>query len=230
MRSISMIIPAILILLALSTLSYQRNIIWGDDETLGLDMIKKSPGKARAYRDLGIYYISQERIDEAIALFETAIRVQPTSQEYNNLGLIYESRGLIDAAIDMFRRAIFLDSSNAQAYNNLGKAYLLYQGRIDEAIQLFTRALELKTPYADASLNLAAAHIQGRRFSAAVQILEALIMRESGRFDAHYNLGIAYHCVGDSRGAQRELDILRGADPSLAMRLERLMSSPCDNK
>jgi tetratricopeptide (TPR) repeat protein len=230
MRSFAIIIPAILILLAYSTVTYQRNVIWGDPEMLGLDMIKKSPGKGRVYYNLGNYYASQGRIDEAIALFETAIRVRPTSQEYNNLGLAYESKGLIDAAIDMFRRAIFLDASNAEAYNNLGKAYLLYEGRIDESISLFTKALELNATYADASLNLAAAHIQGRRFSAAVRILEALITHNAGRFDAHYNLGIAYHCAGDSRGAQRELTILRGADPSLTVRLEKLISSPCDNK
>jgi tetratricopeptide (TPR) repeat protein len=225
-----MIIPAILILLALSTVTYQRNIIWSDPETLGLDMIKKSPGKGRAYYNLGNYYVSRDRTDDAIALFETAIRVRPNSQEYNNLGLAYESKGLIDAAIDMFRRAIFLDASNAEAYNNLGKAYLVYQGRIDDAIPLFTKALELNASYADASLNLAAAHIQARRFSVAIQILEALIAHEAGRFDARHNLGIAYHCMGDSRGAQRELDILRGADPSRAVKLEQLMSSPCDNK
>jgi len=230
MRSRTIIMPAILILLAYSAVTYQRNVIWGDPEMLGLDMIKKSPRKGRVYYNLGNYYVSQNRIDEAITMFETAIRVRPTSQEYNNLGLAYESKGLINAAIDRYQRAIFLDGSNEEAYNNLGKAYLLYEGRIDEAIPLFTKALELNATYADASLNLAAAHIQSRRFSVAVRMLEALVTRDAGRSDAHYNLGLAYHCVGDSRGAQRELDILRGADPSLAMRLEKIVSKPCDDK
>ncbi len=225
-----MIMPAILILLAYSTVTYHRNVIWGDPEIMGLDMIKKSPGKGRVYYNLGNYYVSQDRLDEAIAQFQAAIRVRPNSQEYNNLGLAYESKGLINAAIDMYRRAIFLDASNEEAYNNLGKAYLLYEGRIDEAIPLFIKALELNASYADASLNLAAAHIQGRRFPAAIPILEALISHNADRSDAHYNLGIAYHCAGDSRGAQRELNFLRGANPSLAIKLERLMSSPCDNK
>jgi tetratricopeptide (TPR) repeat protein len=225
-----MIILAILILLAYATATYQRNLIWGDPETLGLDMIKKSPGKERVYYNLGKYYVSQGRIDDAIVQFRAAIRVRPTSHEYNNLGLAYETKGLIDAAIDLYRRAISLDASNEEAYNNLGKAYLVYEGRIDEAIPLFFRALELNAAYADASLNLSAAYIQNRQFSAAVRILEALITHNVDRYDAHFNLGLAYHCAGGSGGAQRELDILRRADSAQAVRLEKLMSSPCYDK
>jgi tetratricopeptide (TPR) repeat protein len=229
MRYATMVFIAILILLASSTATYHRNAIWSNPETLGKDNIKKSPGKGRVYYNLGNYFVAQDRIDEAIEQFRAAIRVKPTSEEYNNLGLAYESKGMIDAAIDMFQFAISLDASNAEAYNNLGKVYLLYQSRIDEAIQLFTRALVLKSPFADASLNLAAAHIRGRRFFDAIPLLKTVLAKEPGRLDAHYNLGVAYHCLSDAGAAMRELDILRGNGDPLAVRLERFMSRPCDN-
>lgn len=218
---------SILIILLFSTATYQRNAVWRNPETLGRDNIKKSPGKGRVYYNLGNYFVTQGRIDEAIELFQAAIRVRPTSEEYNNLGLSYESKGMIGPAMEMFQVAISLDAANAEAYNNLGKVYLLYQNRIDDAIMLFNKAIELKPGYIDASINLAAAHLRERRFQDAVPLLAAVLMREPGRDDAHYNLGVTYHCLHDIRAVQRELETLRGIGSPLADRLESFTSRPC---
>ena len=219
---------AILILLTYTTATYQRNAIWHDPETLGKDNIKKSPGKGRVYYNLGNYFVAQERIDDAIEQFQEAIRVRPTSEEYNNLGLAYESKGMIDPAVEMYHLAIRFDAANAEAYNNLGKVYLLFQNRIEDAIVLFNKAIELKPDSIDASINLAAAHIRGRRFHDAVPILETVIAKEPGRADAQYNLGVAYHCLGNAGASYKIVDILRGSGSPLADRLERFMSRPCD--
>jgi tetratricopeptide (TPR) repeat protein len=228
MRSPIMSIAAILIILAFATATYQRNAIWRNPETLGKDNIKKSPGKVRVYYDVGNYFVTQGRIDEAIELFQAAIRVRPTSEEYNNLGLAYESKGMIGPAMEMFQFAIYLDAANAVAYNNLGKVSLLYQNRIDDAITLFNKAIALKPGYIDATINLAAAHIRGRRFQDAVPLLNVVLSKDPSREDAHYNLGAAYHCLHDAGAAQRELDILRGTGSPLAVRLDAFTSRPCD--
>jgi len=219
---------AILILLTYATATYQRNSIWHDSETLGKDNIKKSPGKGRVYYNLGHYFAAQDRIDEAIEQFQAAIRVRPTSEEYNNLGLAYESKGMIDAAVEMYLQAISMDAANAEAYNNLGKVYLVFQNRIDDSIMLFQKAIELRSGYTDPLINLAAAHIRGRRFPEAVPILEMVTAKDPDRADAHYNLGIAYHCLGNAVASNRQLNILRGTGTPLADRLERFMGRPCD--
>jgi len=220
---------AILLVLTYSTATFQRNAIWHDPETLGKDTIKKSPGKGRVYYNLGNYYVAQERIDDAIEQFQAAVRVRPTSEEYNNLGLAYESKGMIEAAIEMYQLAIRFDAANAEAINNLGKVYLLFQNRVEDAILLFNRAIELNPDFIEASINLAAAHLRGRRFHDAVPILEAVIAKEPGRADARYNLGVAYHCLGNVSASYGVLDFLRGTGSPLADRLERFMSRPCDH-
>jgi len=219
---------AILIILTYSTATHLRNAIWHDPETLGYDNIKKSPGKGRVYYNLGNYFAAQDRIDDAIEQFQAAVRVRPNSEEYNNLGLAYETKGMVDAAVEMYRMAIRWDAANAEAYNNLGKVYLLYQNRIEEAMMLFNKALELRPDSIDASINLAAAHIRGRRFHDAVPILETVIAKGPGRADAHYNLGVAYHCLGNAGASNNEMEILRGNGSPLADRLERFMGRPCD--
>ncbi len=229
MRYTIMSSVAILIMLAYSATTYQRNAIWHNPETLGKDNIKKSPGKGRVYYNLGNYFISQGRTDEAIEQFQAAIRVRPTSEEYNNLGLAYESKGMIDYAVEQFQFAIYLDAANAAAYNNLGKVYLFYQNRIDIAIIQFMKAIELKPGYTDPVINLAAAYIRGKRFRDAVPLLETVLTKEPGRLDAHYNLGAAYHCLSDTGAANRELDVIRGTGSPLTIRLETFMSRPCDS-
>lgn len=154
--------------------------------------------------------------------------MRPNSEEYNNLGLAYESKGMVDAAVEMYHMAIRWDAANAEAYNNLGKVYLLYQNRIEDAMMLFNKAIELKPDSIDASINLAAAHIRGRRFHDAVPILETALAKEPGRADARYNLGIAYHCLGNAGASNKEVEILRGNGSPLADRLARFMGRPCD--
>lgn len=223
-------LAAILIILICSAATYQRNAIWRDPETLGRDNIRKSPGKGRVYYNLGNYFVTQGRLDDAIEQFQAAIRVRPTSEGYNNLGLVYESKGIVDSAVEMFQFAVFLDPANAEAYNNLGKAYLLYQNRIDDAIPLFNKAIALRPGYIDATLNMAAAHIRGRRFRDAVPLLETILAKEPARDDARYNLGVAHYCLKDVGAGQRELDILRGKRSPLAGRLEAFMSRSCDKE
>lgn len=218
---------AILIILICSAATYQRNAIWYDPETLGRDNIRKSPGKGRVYYNLGTYFVTQGRLDDAIEQFQAAIRVRPTSEEYNNLGLAYESKGMVDSAVEMFQFAVSLDPANPEAYNNLGKAYLLYQNRTDDAIALFNKAIALRPGLSEATLNLAAAHIRARRFRDAVPLLETILAKEPGRDDARYNLGVAHYCLKDVGAGQRELDILRERRSPLADRLEAFMSRSC---
>ncbi len=222
-----MSLAAILIILSYASATYQRNVIWQNPETLGKDTIRKSPGKGRVYYNLANYFAKQGRFDEAIELFQTAIRVRPTSEEYNNLGLAYESRGMINSAVEMFQLALYLDAANAEAYNNLGKIYLLFLNRNDDAINLFKRAIELRADYTDATINLAAAHIRKKRFHDAIPLLQAVIAKEPEREDAHYNLGLAYHCLGIAGAAKKELEILRGNGSPLADRFERFTSRRC---
>lgn len=190
------------------------------------DTVKKSPGKGRAHYNLGTALSSRGRIDEAIEHFQEAIRLRPASEEYNNLGSAYLAKGLIDQAIEQYRFAITSDAANAEAYYNLGRAYLVSGNRDNDAILMFTKALELKSDYTDASVNLAAVYIKTKSFPDAVQLLESVTARHNDRPDAHFNLGVAYFCLGNVTAADRERYILEGLDPRFAAQLKEYMSQP----
>src|SRR3972149_11872105 len=73
--------------------SYQRNLAWRDELTLWEDVIKKSSNKSRGYNNVGVNYSLQGRIDDATAMYKTALRLKPDYLDaHNNLGNNY-SRG-----------------------------------------------------------------------------------------------------------------------------------------
>ena len=107
-----------------------------------------------AYTNLASALLDKEMIDEATALFERALRLNPDdSDAHKNLGGAYLNKNRIDRAIEEFDAALKIDPANAEAHNNLGTAYLR-KGRADLAYTHYNEALRLKPDYSDARENL----------------------------------------------------------------------------
>ncbi|MFH1778172.1 MAG: tetratricopeptide repeat protein [Candidatus Omnitrophota bacterium] len=100
----------LIIISGYSVLTYARNSVWRNELTLWNDVVCKSPGKLRLYNERGNAYRKIGRLDEAIADFNKAIKINPKdSLAYNNRGLVYMKRGLIGKAISDYNRAIKLN-------------------------------------------------------------------------------------------------------------------------
>lgn len=155
MRGAIFIIVVFLIITGLAIATFERNLVWRDPLTVLKDNVSKSPGKGRVHYNLGRQLISEGRIDEAIEQFQTAIRLRPTSEAYNNLGSAYQDKGMIDRSIKLYQTALLLDATNAEAYFNLGRAYLFTKGGNNDAIAMLAKAIALKPDYPDATINLA---------------------------------------------------------------------------
>ena len=104
--------------------SYQRNLAWRDELTLWEDVIKKSSNKSRGYNNVGVNYSLQGRIDDATAMYKTALRLKPDYLDaHNNLGNNYSRLGDIDAAIAEYKTVLRLKPDDAVARYNMGNAY-----------------------------------------------------------------------------------------------------------
>jgi tetratricopeptide (TPR) repeat protein len=68
---------AVLLALALCTLTYQRNVLYSDPVLLWSDTIEKSPHKARPRNNLGHAYAMQGDWERAIEEFRTAVQLDP---------------------------------------------------------------------------------------------------------------------------------------------------------
>jgi tetratricopeptide (TPR) repeat protein len=113
-------------------------------------------------------------VEEAIAEYRTAIRLQPDlALAHSKLGLALSAQGKVEEAIAEYRTAIRLQPDLALAHNNLGNA-LGDQGKLAEAIAAYRTAIRLQPDLAGAHNNL------GHRLQQQGQFTEALAALERG--------------------------------------------------
>jgi len=122
------------------------------------------PESADLHNLLGIALASSGKVDEAIAEFREALRLDPGSASTHwHLGAALAGRGAPVEALGHLQRSVELDPANAQAHNDLG-LMLALQGQLDDAVGHFERAVALDPGFQDARDNLGAAlRERGRR-------------------------------------------------------------------
>ena len=70
-----------LIAMTFSYWTYERNCDWRDEEILLIDCLEKAPNVARTQASLGYVLLWQGRLDEAAKRFNTALSLNPTTDE-----------------------------------------------------------------------------------------------------------------------------------------------------
>jgi len=99
---------------------------------------------AEAHVKLGLAYAEQGRLDEAIAEYQAALRLNPAAPDVHyRLGLAYEEQGRLDEALAEFQSAIRTSPNHADAYCGMGKVYYM-QGRLGDAIDKLQRAVHME--------------------------------------------------------------------------------------
>ncbi len=106
--------------------------LFDDAETMLLSVGRRN---APALSALGVLYLEQERLDEAVAVLQRAHRIN-RALAANNLGFALLSAGRSDEAVEVLRGALMIDSANSRVRGNLGFA-LVACGRTDEALRVF---------------------------------------------------------------------------------------------
>ena len=188
---------AVLVLLVLSSATFIRNYVWENDSTLWEDSAKKSPEKARPFNNLGVIYLAEGRMEEAIEYYKTALKIDPYHTETHiNLGSVYKAQGRIDKAIEHFKAALTVDLNFVNAYVYLGDAYMK-KGNIKEAEEQFRTALRLNPYNVQAYSIIGSTYLEIGNADKAVEHFEtALRLSPENLAIAHNNLGAAYQSKG----------------------------------
>jgi predicted O-linked N-acetylglucosamine transferase (SPINDLY family) len=98
----------------------------------------------QTYRSQANLYCNQGQFEEAIALCQQALKIQPNFlPAYVTLGNSLHFQGKLEAAIRAYSQALELQENLAEVYGNRGTMYAKLD-RIDEAIADYQKALELQ--------------------------------------------------------------------------------------
>jgi Tfp pilus assembly protein PilF len=207
--------PVILLFL-LSNLTINQIGIWKDSITLWKTVINIFPNKAfSAHENLGNAYIDQGRINDAIAQFRIAIKINPYDADVRyNLGVAYYKKGLVDRAIREYQIAKKINPYDPDIQYNLGLIFQS-QGFIEKAIRQYKITIGLNPNDATAYNNLGNVYKSQGRINEAIQQYEAALSVRPDLLEAHYNIAIAYKSKGLIDKANEHFRIARQLNPEM---------------
>ncbi len=120
----ALIYVLVLILAAYSALTVRQNRRWRNPLTLYSWVLKHNPGSFIVHNNLGIVYLRQGSINEAITQFKQALELKPDYlNAHNNLGNAYAYQGLFDLAIAEYEQALRLNPGLFVVRNNLNRVH-----------------------------------------------------------------------------------------------------------
>jgi tetratricopeptide (TPR) repeat protein len=184
------IFVAVILLLCVGT--YSRNRLWNDEIGLWIDCVKKSPGKARPYINLGVAYFNAGVYDKSLESNRKAIQIDSKSgQAYYNLGLVYQKKGDLTKAIAMEKKSLEVDPTLDLPYYCLGGFYF-ENGQYEESEKAYQRFLKIYPYFPEVHNLLAIVYAAQKKFDQAVTELEWEIRINPYHTLAHLNLGQIY--------------------------------------
>ncbi|MGE0269530.1 MAG: tetratricopeptide repeat protein [Candidatus Omnitrophota bacterium] len=203
-----------IVVVLLGGLTMQRNTVYRSGVALWSDVIRKAPEKVRAYNNLGLAYLGEGKIDEAVKNFEKAVSLNPQyAKAYFNRGRIDQQRGDGPRALELFEKALSIDADNPVYLNGRGEIYLS-GGMLDKAFADFNGAIERNRNFAEAYNNRGNVYrIKGEWFLALADFTKAIIINPYFE-EAYNNRGLIYRTQRKYTEAVSEFTFLLAINPA----------------
>jgi len=194
-------VGALIILVACTWATWERNQVWKDEYSLWGDAAAKGELMARPFIFLGENFARDGRDKEAQDAFEKVVQRDPGfSPAYASLGKIYRENGQIAKAEMVLRKGVEVDLENPDLWEGLGEVYKDLE-RWEECVEAYGEAVALRPEDDGLHNNLGNAYqMVGRGREALSHHRRALELNpEDAR--TYLNLGNASLMLGDYQGA-----------------------------
>ncbi len=146
---------ALLTILVLSWRAWVQTSYWRDSETLFKHALAVTTNNDVAENNLGIVYLRQGNVDDAISLLQAAVDLRPdNSPAHENLAKALLQKGKIADALIHYQKLLELQPDNIEVHNIVGTV-LVQQGRIREGVEEWEKVLAIQPDNGNAMSNLA---------------------------------------------------------------------------
>lgn len=183
-----------------------------------------STSSVDTYNFIANSYLKLNRPDDAISAYKSSINLNPSRDDTRmKLGNVYMSLKRYDEAESEYKSAIKLNPSSISNVYTLGQLYL-QSGRYNEAESQFNRIINIAPRAVEGYYGLGLTYSkEGRHEDAINQFKEAITMDSNFNY-AYVDLGSAYADSGQMDEAQKQVDILKLKDASMAAVLSTYIS------
>lgn len=179
----------------------ERNSLYAEPELLWRDVLQQYPDNARAHNNVGSYVTARGLLEEGLAEFDEALRLQPGFVEASsNRGVALLALGRLEEAEAALRHAEGIDADNAAVHHHLGVT-LAARGDFEAAAAAYARALRLDPQRTVTIVNLGAVLQRLGRIDQAQAQLQAALRLEPDQPEALNNLGSLQMQLGDPAAA-----------------------------
>ncbi len=135
------IAATVCLLLVYAAAAYQRNEVWRTEESLWLDVTRKSPNNGRGLMNYGLTQMKKGEYQTALAYFDRAAAFTPNYSILEiNLGIVNGSLNRDQKAEAHFRRALSLTPNDSLAHHYYAR-WLKTKGRTTEAVAHLREAI-----------------------------------------------------------------------------------------
>ena len=200
----------------LGTLTWLNSANYRDAEILYRTTILRNRNCWMCYNNLGIIFLHEGRMPEAMQQFEQAVRIRPDSADaLGNLGNVLISLGRPREAMPYLQKAFQSTSDYGEAKLRFGAA-LLEMNRVDEAIDDIKEGTRLKPNRAAAHSLLASAWRRSGQLAAAKAEFQEAIRLEPESAPLYRELAETLEDLGETDHAISQLEIALRMDPQYA--------------
>ena len=190
------VIVAILLVGVLAFRSWRQSRMYADIDTFYRTTLAENPDCWLAHNNLANRLLQAGQVDEAIAHYQAAARLDAGDPEsFDNLGIALAAGGRPTDAAASFQQALELRPNYADAHYNLG-LILSDTARLPEAIGHYEAALRLDPGRAEFHNSLGAALARSGRLADAIAQFEAALRLQPGNVEARNNLNLALRLAG----------------------------------
>ncbi|QOJ13320.1 MAG: tetratricopeptide repeat protein [Planctomycetia bacterium] len=216
------------VLIVFGGLTWQRAALFGVQERLWEENVRRHPQAWMAHQNLGAVRLIAGRLDEAEPHIRKAIELRPGfGAAHANLGVLRARQGRIADAKSALNEAIRLNPRHAAAHRSLGEL-ARSEDRHSDAAASFARVVELSPHDTSAYNALGASLVAAGRAAEAVSVLRTATRQDPLGATIRFNLGYALELterIDDAIAEYREAVRLAPQDHASWHRLAVLLAT-----
>jgi predicted O-linked N-acetylglucosamine transferase (SPINDLY family) len=169
---------------------------YAEAERLGKELVRRQPTAHHAWYQLGMAYLLQGKLDEALETFRRVIGLNPRFAEAQfNLGFTLQQLGRFEEALAVYQQVLALAPDLTEARNNMGFV-LQRMERNEEAAEAYRAVIDRRPDLVEPRISLVTVLNVLGRYEEARQAGQEAVALQPKSFEAHAGLGFALRELG----------------------------------